>query len=137
MSINTIREQLLAMLDCVGLGWPVQFENVAFDVPADGRWAAVGFWPSEPETVTLGGEGSEQCEGWLQIDLNVPVNTGEKELLDAYAKIRGCFPPGYGVKSSGVETTIVSCGRSPARRVDQNYRISVTVRFRARYNKNT
>jgi len=137
MSVNTVRAQLIGRLGCVGLGWPVRWENVAFEIPVDGRWVAVGFWPDEPETVTLGRDGAEQLTGWLQVDLNVPVNTGESALLDAFAKFRACFPPGYGIASGGVETTVLSCGRSPARRVDQNFRISVTVRFRARYNKNT
>jgi hypothetical protein len=137
MSANIVRQQLIEAFRAVDLGWPVRWENVAFQEPESGYWAAVGFWPGEPETATLGGEGQEELTGWLQVDLNAPPNNGEAALLDAYADLRAAFPPGEAFLDSGVTTTIISCGRSPGRRVDENYRISVTIRFRARYNKNT
>ena len=136
MSANIVRQQLIEAFQAVDLGWPVRWENVAFQEPENDYWCAVGFWPSEPEVVTLGNEGQEEMQGWLQVDLNAPANNGESVLLEAYDKLRAMFTPGISFLDSGVTTTILSCGRSPGRRVDENYRISVTIRFRARYNKN-
>lgn len=108
----------------------VQWENMKFDPPAE-AWAAFFFLPSQPEVATLGTAGEDELNGLIQIDLNYPLHSGEKDVAAKFESIRALFRPGYSFAHEGQTVTIRSCGRSNGRVVNNYWRVSVSVFYYA------
>jgi len=113
-----------------------QWENAAFTPPTAEPWAAVYFVPSQPVVATLGQGGMDRHDGFFQIDINFPANTGTKQCSDKADSIQNAFTVGKGVSYSGQEVKIVSCGRSQGRIVNGFYRVSLTVVYYAHVTRN-
>lgn len=133
MSIAKVRSALVqAWVD--GAFFPqaqVAYENFPFEPPKDKPWASVYFMPVQPIVATLGAGGKDEQRGFLQIDLNYPVGSGEKDVAAKADAIRDTFKAGYAFSYSGQEARVVSCGRSGGRVVDNYYKVSITIQFYA------
>jgi hypothetical protein len=113
----------------------IQFENVSFVPPTDKPWAALWFIPNQRTVATLGSIGTDRVTGVFQIDLNYPLNNGDKDVSDKATAITSLLKVGYRAVYSGVEVVIASCGRSPGKVVGSFFRVSVTIAFYADINR--
>lgn len=113
----------------------IQFENVAFTPPSDKPWAALWFIPNQRSVATLGSTGTDRVTGIFQIDLNYPLNDGDKNVSDKATAITALLKVGSRAVYSGVEVIVASCGRSPGKVVGSFFRVSVTIGFYADFNR--
>jgi len=115
---------------CAAEDWFVP--NFAEDTPNDGIWVQTFFQPAQPEPTGLGRKGTDTVTGIYQIDLNYPLNEGRLNILAKYEQIRAYFYAGRKFTSGSTSVAIRSAGSSPGSRVNQNYRISVSIAWEAR-----
>lgn len=113
----------------------VAWENVPFTPPTGEPWAAFYFVPSQPSVATLGPNGQDHLDGFVQIDLNFPTGKGEKDSFAKYEAIKNSFTAGSYLIYQGQVVTIKSCGRSPGRVVNNVYKVIVTIYFYAHINR--
>lgn len=133
MSISTARSALVkAFVDGAFFAQEdTAYENMAFTPRAAQPWCKVSFVPAQPVVSTLGSGGSDRLDGFIQFDLNYPLNCGTKQVDDKAEALRNTFTAGARFSYSGQEVIIASCGRSQGREVGGFYRVSVTVIFYA------
>jgi hypothetical protein len=127
MSLQQVQEALVAASVAALSGMPTEYENVTFTKPTDAKWAKLSFVPNSPSVDTLGENGEDMVDGFLQIDINYPQNAGDSEARSDFEEIRAAFPAGRHYASGDQPVTIRNCGRSQGRFVDQWYRVSTTV----------
>ena len=119
------------------LDLPYAVDNAPFDKPTGKTpWAAAFIQMNQPSVATLGAEGQDAHDGFLQIDLNYPLNTGEAAVTAKADELTDFFKAGKRLAHSGVELMVTSCGRSRGREVDGWYRVSMTIAWRARVSRN-
>ena len=109
--------------------------NFSEDTPNDGVWVQTFLLPAQPEPTGLGRQGTDTVTGIYQIDLNYPLNEGRLNIVAKYEAIRAYFWAGRKFTSGSTTVAIRSAGSSPGNRVNQNYRISVSVAFEARLSR--
>lgn len=114
----------------------VSFENVAFTPRPAQPWAALFFVPSQPIVATLGAGGTNRLDGFFQVDLNFPLNTGTKQISDKATAIENTFTAGARFVNSSQVVIIASCGRSQGREVNGFFKVSVTAYFYAHIPRN-
>lgn len=117
---------------------PVEYENA--EPPAVGDapvWTSFILLPTQPNVITFGMNGEDEERSLLQIDINVPKGKGEKPLFDVLSKLQSFFTAGRVLSYNNGTATIISCGASPGRFVDNWWRRSVTVYFYARTTRPT
>lgn len=129
-TIVTVGETFTAQptLDPLAIAWP----NRNFDPARRGLWASVFYVPNIPEGVTVGQRGQNQITGFLQIDLNAALDAGESVLLDWQRKAGIFFHGGRVFSYNAARVLVVSAGTGQGRTVDNFFRKSITVTFRAR-----
>ena len=135
MSMVEIETALHQAYSDGGFGLETLYENFAEDPSNAGTWAAVHFMPNQPVPRGLGHEGDDAVTGIYQIDLNYPLNEGRKNIVAKAEEIRAYFWAGRKFSSGDSTVAIVSAGSSSGRRVNQNYRISVSIRWDARISR--
>lgn len=130
---SKVRSALVKMLQDSNLllATATAFENVSFTPPSSGLWYSVFYVPNVPAVSTLGDDGEDEVTGFLQIDINAPLGTGEKATNDKVDALRNVFTAGARAIYQGQEVVVVSCGRSSGRTIDSCFRVSVTIQFRA------
>lgn len=94
-------------LEANGFTGKISWENDGFDPSGKTQWASVFFVPNDPEPVTLGVQGSDRQTGFLQIDVNVPQNTGSAAMRDWQNAGRAEFVAG---KSYRLDDVVVVSG---------------------------
>lgn len=102
-----------------GLGWamPMAFENSDFPATSQtGEWARVTNFPASNVPSTLGDSGEDLYEGYLQVDVFVPEDTGTKQLLLRADQAREYFKAGRGLEYNGQRVKIRRAEPSPIRR---------------------
>lgn len=148
MSLATAQAALItAAIDNLG-GIPTEYENIEFTKPTNAKWAQMFFIPNQPEVETLGPNGEDLVTGILQVNVNYPVGTGTLASAADFEAFRAGLPAGKHITLT-VETlrlgllagaelddddqivTILNCGRSSGRLVDNWYRVSFTVGWQA------
>lgn len=117
--------------DADKISWP----NILFTPPAAAAWAIVTFLPAQAEVATLGDAGQDELNGLLQVDLNYPMGSGEKDASDKFEAIRALFKPGASFTYSGQVVRIRSCGRTHGRVVNNFFRITASIFFYAYINR--
>lgn len=109
----------------------VAWENVNFDQPTSDTWAAVFYVPNIPEGRTVGAGGFDDINGFMQIDLNIPNGSGDGGLNAWENKARKYFVAGRSFHYSGQKVLAIQSGLSQGRNVDNNFKKSLTVFFKA------
>jgi len=109
------------------ISWP----NQNFDSAGHPTWASVFYFPSTPQTAAVGPGGLDVFTGFIQIDLNVPPDSGESELIKWSEKSRLYFHGGRVFTYSGHSVLVISSEIAQSRRVGSNFRSSFDVSFRS------
>lgn len=106
---------------------PVVMPNHDLDQYPD-LWLKVNVVRGNTTPITLGQGGSDDHNGFLQIDINVPTGTGSGVILKIASALKYAFPAGRSIGPVVVRSSGVSSGRL----VGSWYRISVTVTYYSR-----
>lgn len=131
MSLEKIESALIGSYLGAGLNLPTQYENRDFTKPNAAPWAAVYFVPGRPAASSLGDDGLDEYDGFLQIDLNYVRNEGRSQSRTHYDILRESFKAGAAHSHGGQLVTSIACEMSQGREVDGWYRVSVSCYFRA------
>lgn len=148
MSLATAQAALIAAAIQQLGGIPTEFENVEFTKPTNAKWAQMFFIPNTPEVETLGPTGEDLATGLLQVNVNYPMDTGTLAATADFEAFRAGFPAGRHITiaadalqigpladaafdDADQVVTIINCGRSQGRLVDNWYRVSFTVGWQA------
>jgi hypothetical protein len=114
----------------------VQSENRKFESPSTGLpWASLNFSDLSITLASNGAGGQDRVDGFMQVDLNYPLDEGVGDISDMADQVQELFQSGSYFTHSGQGVTVLSSGRSAARRVDGLLRLSITVRYYAHYNR--
>lgn len=114
----------------------IQWENKKFDPQGKDVWAGVYYRPNQPQAHTIGPQGFDRVNGFLQIDINVPVDSGEAVQLAWEEKANIFFHAGRFFTFESESVIVTSNGMSQGRIVDVHYRKSLTVAFRSHLKRN-
>lgn len=120
-------------LAATSIAWP----NVDFDPAGKAIWAQVSHVPNEPAPVTLGDGGQDRGTGFVQVDFNVPWNTGLATLRSWENLARSAFPAGKTFSQNGQFVRVVQSGMGQIRKIDNWARRSFTIRYRFEINRST
>ena len=131
MSMDKARAALVQAYIDTGLNLPTFYENKPGEPPST-PWAIFCFVPNTPTVVTLGNGGDYEATGFVQIDLNYQLNTGDKAAADAFNLLRDKFIAGKIFTNCGQPVRVRSCGRTQGRNVNGWYRVSITIIWSAR-----
>jgi len=130
----------LALITSVrNLGLPA-LQNVVIEEPnttaepnsLGSLWLKATVVRGETEPVTLGSFGEDNHNGFLQIDVNVPINTGIGLVSNLAGDIKKLYPAGRKIGQAVVSRSSVGAGRT----VGGWYRLSVTIYFYSRIARN-
>lgn len=111
MSQAKIQQALIqAVKDVPGM-LPFSTAGIAFTPPASGLpYADVSVIQNEPSVNTLGDEGDDLVEGFMQVLLKYPVDKGTLAPLRLGDTLRESFKAGHRVYYEGQEVFIVRSG---------------------------
>jgi len=123
------------LLEAQGFTGAIKWENAKFDPSGKTKWASVFFVPNEPVPVTLGEQGTDRQTGFLQIDFNVPQDTGTGAMRAWANAARQTFVAGKSFTENGQIVIVMSAGTGPGRNVDNWFRKSVTIAFRTDFQR--
>ena len=115
-------------------GKPVTWANVKFDPPA-GLWFEIAYLPGRPEPSTLGDEGEDEVMGVAQIDVCIPVDSGEHQVFKALATLEDYFTGGRSLEYKGQTAVVTSTSRSPGYPDDGWWKTPLSIYFRASYQR--
>ena len=135
MADSDIKKALLTaaktFLEAQGFTGAIHWENRVFDPSGLQKWASIFHIPNQPSVVTLGTGGLDRETGFLQIDFNIPQNTGDGALNTWADAARGEFIAGKSYTFSGQTIIILNTGIGAGRNVDSWFRKSLTINYRA------
>ena len=109
----------------------IAWENRNFDNDKASLWASFFYRPNPPVGVTVGLDGFDIQTGFIQIDINAGTNKGTSEVRAWEDKARIFFAAGNNFDYSGYYVTVTETGMGQGRIVDNHFRRSLTVSFRA------
>lgn len=132
-----IEKALVASVRTLGLpalaAAKIEEPNTSLEESAKGSlWLKASIVRGETEPVTLGVNGEDNHNGFLQVDVNVPVNSGVGIVSNIAGSIKELYPAGRKIGSVVVSRSSVSSGRI----VGGWYRLSVTIYFYSRIARN-
>ena len=113
------------------------FENEAFNPTTKPKpsistpWASVFLITNQPTPESAGAGGMDGNTGFLQIDLNYPLNAGSGAIVAKADYVAQYFKAGTRLAYGGQQVQIQSCGRSQGRLVDGFFRVSMTINWTA------
>lgn len=111
----------------------IEEPNTTLDEAAKGQlWLKASIVRGDTLPVTLGIDGDDDHNGFLQIDVNVPVNSGVGVVSSVAGDIKTLYPAGRKIGQAVVARSSVSSGRI----VGGWYRLSVTIYFYSRIARN-
>ena len=113
----------------------IAWENRKFKPPVGSLWSSVFYVPNIPEGRTVGVGGIDEINGFIQIDFNIGEDTGDGEINDWEDKARIYFTTGRSFTYDGQNVLVISSGLGQGRTVDNNFRKSLTVAFKAQLNR--
>lgn len=106
---------------------PVEKPNADLTTYPD-LWLKLSVVRGQTVPVTLGLQGTDNHNGFCQIDINVPSGTGSGDILKIASSLKLFYPAG---KSVGL-VVVASSSVSSARFVGSWYRVSVTINYYSR-----
>lgn len=128
MGYQHIRSALVTAYKEANLGVETTYENMPFHGGnSKPSWAVFLFRPSQPFPVTLGDNGADRVEGFVQIDHNIALEIGEAAALDFGDKLRKVFREGVQFTYGDQAVRIKSCGLSFGRVAEGFWRTSFTI----------
>lgn len=127
---HAAKRQLTTMELQAKTAWP----NKLFKPPGS-LWVSVSYMPGNPVPVTIGELGEDELRGIMQLDINVPSDSGEADQLEALASLETYFIPGVRFVYDNQSVKIHSTARSNGRLVSNDWRVSLSIYFSARYQR--
>ena len=115
------------------VGW----ENALFDTAGKPIWAGVTFFPNDKLQRTIGKGGFDVSNPFVQLDFNIPENTGESLLLEWFKKVNDFFVNGRVFSENSDSVIVIRSQISQGRRVDSFFRRSFTIYFRTNTKRKT
>ena len=109
----------------------IAWENVKSSAVDFENWSSFFYRPNAPIGATVGRDGIDTQTGFIQIDFNVPTDSGISYLRTWEDKARIFFAAGNNFEHRGYHVTITETGMGQGRIVDNHFRRSLTVNFRA------
>ena len=131
--VGAVKDQV-ALLDPV---LPVAWPNVKFNPPSNSPWLAFHWVPADSGAATMGDGGEDELVGFVQVDVNVPQDSGEAATETVLTALENHFIAGREVINDSQVATVVSSSRSSGRAVDPYWRTSLTINFYARITRPT
>jgi hypothetical protein len=135
MSEDLIRKTLFSAAKTALTSKVVAWPNKTLDPKARTTWYAVHYLPADEPVVTMGDGGENEVVGLLQVDVNVPLNSGEKATETALLDLRETFYAGGVLTHEGQDVKVTKVVRSIGRTVDAFFRTSLSIYFYGRYNR--
>jgi len=115
----------------------VAWENSSFDSSRKSIWAGITYFPNDKRQRTIGRKGFDVSNPFIQIDLNIPENTGEGVMLKWFQKIEDFYMNGR-IFSENSDSVIVTRSQiSQGRFTDSFFRRSFTIYFRTNTKRKT
>lgn len=102
----------------------------------DGLWLALHDIPVSTTPVTVGDKGEDEALGIFQIDVNMPSGRGTGPTLQKADEIASMFTSGKSLLYNAQEVRVRRTEINPGRRVGGYYRISVSINYFARFQRN-
>lgn len=113
------------------------FENQTFDPAGKAVWYQFNQLPNAPDVATLGTAGQDAFAGFIQVDINLPLNRGREAVGTFVAAMRAYFVAGRRLLEPPINVIVSRCGQTgPARKVGEWFRVSVAVYYETRINRN-
>jgi len=132
-----IRKPLIdAFIAVVGTTYEIEYENAGFEAPADDNYLSVYFVTNDTTAASLGDNGLNETDGFLQIDLNWQPETGEYDQSVLIAQLATAFKIGRAFVSNDVTTKIRSFRSVPGRKVNNYWRMSASIIWYSFSNRN-
>lgn len=129
MKIHAVNSALVAAITTLpGWAMPIAHENK--DLSADeqtGEWVRLTNFPTSLQPTTLGDAGEDLYEGYLQVDVFVPEDTGSKLLLQRAAEVWGYFKAGSSLMYNGQRVKIRRAEPSPIRRPEAGGKAQISL----------
>jgi hypothetical protein len=113
-----------------GLAWvmPIAWENTDFSaINQSGEWVRVTNMPSSLAPKTLGANGLDLYEGYVQVDVFAAENTGSKALLTRADQVRAYFWAGRRLVYNGQEVAVRRAEPSPIRRPEAGGSVQISL----------
>lgn len=107
------------------------YDNVAFEPVANTPWARVAVIPSQPEVTSLGVNGYDEHNGYLQVDLFYPMGQGTGAVHAKSDAICSLFVAGARFSYDSENVLIRSSGRNNGRKDGGWFKVTVTVFYLA------
>lgn len=127
-----IRGALLQAYTDAAFGISTAYENQKYTPVAGTPWAQINIVPSQPEPAAVGTNGSDEHNGFMQIDLNYPLEDGTFNALTMAESIAATFKPGAKFTRNSQTVTIRSSGISVGRVIDGWYNVIMTIVYYSR-----
>ncbi len=131
MSLAKVRSALMQGFVDAALGLPVASENRAKTPPVDSPWVEVFYVPGEPRMGTIGSKGFDVFEGYMQVNINAPLNSGVKVTMAAADTLRSYFFAGRSLDYEGQQVRIRATGTKPGFHSDSHFKTPTLINFTA------
>jgi hypothetical protein len=89
---------------------PIQWPFQPFSKPDNSAWVKVKYAPGEPYVYSMGANGRDKLEGFVQVSLYYPVASGNAAALTASDLVRSAFYAGARFTTTGQAVSILSTG---------------------------
>lgn len=126
-----VRKALFSLVAEVLEGEHVKWPNVKFDPPEAATWFGVHFLPADRSVATLGDGGFDRATGILQIDVDIPLDSGEEALEEKITALENQFVPGRIAVYQNQKAVIAACRRVPGREAFGRWRASLSIDYYA------
>lgn len=135
MSIQKVQAGLIAALHTIPalLALPSAYENADFTPPSGAMWARYTLMPTSIAPDTLGDAGQDRFEGYMQLDLFAPENTGTRQMNELADTVRKQLYSGRRFAMEGQDVAIrkVEIGSRSRADVTSSVQMPIFVYFRA------
>lgn len=134
MSVTTLRKLLEQKLNSITAPLPTQWQNGNFTPVAGTAYQQVFLMLGNPSNPELSGTFFVE-NGYLQINLRYPANSGAGDAETRAQAIRDLFPFGLSLTASGITVTVKSTPTiSPGQNDGDRYQVPVKIFFTANNN---
>lgn len=110
MSFSNIKSALIQSWIDGGFLLPTGYENRVYEPVAGEEWAQVFIVHAQPENLDTGTLGQDKHNGFMQVNLNYPLNEGDGTPLAKASAIAAYYRAGRVFSYGGQDVTIQSAG---------------------------
>lgn len=134
MSIFNIRAAIFSKLEELALDIPVFRANERKPQGVN-KFAEAFILPNAPEPATMGDTGRDRIVGILQINVNVPLNEGDGELLQLCDVFAQAFRVGLDLTYNNQEVAFFGGGVSGFQESNGLYQAILSFEFESQYSR--